>query len=979
MCLVEHADCNSLCSLSESGCLDPALAEEDGGQQDDSNDQFVPQDVIENAEEYWQQGDDDDNESVFQAAEDANEDEDEDVLDPEEEQIINNTKPAPPGITPLALGTLRNKISNILRHLSIAKIFPRPGLRRDVLKLCRYAARRMGLYPTGKLKKNLLSLQLIIIFLSELGGRVTSWLDNPQCQAGEPGRYLRWSMVTIIFCDYLDAGDPEFMLNVSSNSSKHAGRFGDLNFHVNTIATRKDLPKSQDPVFSMVALGTAQKVFPDEQLARLFTDRKFSLSLLRGHQPQFVFTVKDQFIDCPVFLHGRTPHRQPDKDVCRNPIRHRHASDQPTWGEHHQPMHTAHLTSALGIISCRLGLLKSITSRTFRTLYSFKNVLQGSIPAWRLANRMGHTSGNKRLSRMAYAPTYGPVDTRRTTAEGAHDMEFSGHVKDALDVNGTVMHLPDLEDVEPKLLQKAHSLLESFHAHLKVQQEGEHTDVPETIKDGIIDIFRLINSGVKLPSKEALAGLLALTSANMLPFTSVAQQHHPFDDDSVRCGSNANLLQWLLRGSSHLCPSCNESFHLDQMDNLDKKLVKAFEIFNACLKDKHKQFCCFVCSKYFPLDDTDHALECFQKHYDAVSSHNLDFDNICVLLTSSFQQWKKATFFVYPVASCIDQDWHTRPDADAKTHLYSTGIINWSSIKHSPETGGGKFMVSLGYMEFVGHLGSHFFETTIVEANDTKKFESSIQLPLTLDEKTIVCPVRCCHHHWNQGSAGKITFVSHLVNDHKFPILDTGDDNIVEAISTNDKHKLLRLLPYIRPSMTLMTDVEVEHPNPQFDGFYAQQSYGALRKKVNEGYKAAYHSRKAPPALQSKKRKEYRQKRKDFLDEKVVEARHVKNNAKKMERYYVRKASMTEEEKTAKRIKEADPKIKKRKSEATKRYNAKKKAARDQAESSSVDLVEPTCNGTRTEIRTIGSGKGAQGKPDLAVSDGKTIIIRRSR
>ncbi|KAJ1035275.1 hypothetical protein NDA13_000695 [Ustilago tritici] len=744
----------------------------------------------------------------------------------------------------------------------------------------------MGLYPTGKLKKvwisddtvaairagiwnsvahdispagarsvqNLLSLQLIIIFLSELGGRVTFWLDNPQRQAGESGRYLGWGMVTIIFCGYSDAGDPEFMLNVSSNSSKHAGRFGDLNFHVNTIATRKDLPKSQDPVFSMVALGTAQKVFPDE-LARLFTDRKFGLSLLRGRRPQFVFTVKDQFIDCPVFLHGRTPHRQPDKDVCRNPIRHRHASDQPARGEHHQPMHTAHLTSALGIISRRLGLLKSITSRTFRTSYAFKNVLQGSIPAWRLANRMGHTSGNKRLSRMTYAPTYGPVDTRRTTAEGAPDMAFSDHVKDALDVNGTVMHLPDLEDVEPKLLQKAHSLLESFHAHLEVQQEGERTDVPETIKDGIIDIFRLINSGVKLPFKDALAGLLALTSANMLPFTSVAQQHHPFDDDSVRRGSNANLLQWLLRGASHLCPSCNESFHLDQMDNSDGKLAKDFKIFDAY--------------------------------------------------------------------------------AEAKTQLYGTGIINRNSIKHSPETGGGKFMVSLGYMEFVGHLGSHFFETTIVEANDTKKFESSIRLPLTLDEKTIVCPVRCCHRHWNQGSAGKIAFVSHLVNDHKFPILHTGDDNIVEAISTNDEHKLLRLLPYIPPSMTLMTDVEVEHPNPQFDGFYAQQSYAALRKKANEGYKAVYHSRKAPPALRSKKRKEYRQRRKDFLDEKVVEARRVKKNAKKMERYYVRKASMTEEEKTAKRIKEAVPKIKKRKSEATKRYNAKKKAARDQAESSS--------------------------------------------
>ena len=176
--------CNSLCSLSESGCLDPALAEEDGGQQDDSNDQFVPQAVIENAEEYWQQGDDDDDESVFQAAEDANEDED--VLDPEEEQIINNTKPAPPGITPLALGTLRNKISNILRHLSIAKIFPRPGLRRDVLKLCRYAARRMGLYPTGKLKKVWISDDTVAAVRAGIWNSVAHDISPGLCRTCSP-------------------------------------------------------------------------------------------------------------------------------------------------------------------------------------------------------------------------------------------------------------------------------------------------------------------------------------------------------------------------------------------------------------------------------------------------------------------------------------------------------------------------------------------------------------------------------------------------------------------------------------------------------------------------------------------------------------------------------------------------------------------------------------------------------------------------
>ncbi|KAJ1033556.1 hypothetical protein NDA13_001544 [Ustilago tritici] len=292
----------------------------------------------------------------------------------------------------------------------------------------------------------------------------------------------------------------------------------------------------------------------------------------------------------------------------------------------------------------------------FCTSYAFKNVLQGRLPAWRLSSCMGHTSSNKRLCQMTYAPTYGPVDTRRTNAGGAPNMAFSDHVKDALDVNGTIMHLPDLEDVDPELLQKARSLLESFHACLKLQQEGECTDVPEMIKDGIINTFHLINSGVKLPFKDALADLLALTSANMLLFMSVAQQHHPFDNDSVRCGYDANLLQWLLRGASHLCPSCNKTFHLDQIKNSDRKLVNFFKIFNTCLKDKHKWFCCFVCSKYFPLDNTNHALECVQKHYDAMSSHNLDFNNTCMQFTNSFQQWKKATFFVCPVASCIDQD-----------------------------------------------------------------------------------------------------------------------------------------------------------------------------------------------------------------------------------------------------------------------------------------------------------------------------------
>ncbi|SAM79928.1 uncharacterized protein UBRO_20571 [Ustilago bromivora] len=141
--------------------------------------------------------------------------------------------------------------------------------------------------------------------------------------------------------------------------------------------------------------------------------------------------------------------------------------------------------------------------------------------------------------------------------------------------------------------------------------------------------------------------------------------------------------------------------------------------------------------------------------------------------------------------------------------------------------------------------------------------------------------------------------------------------------------------------------MEVEHPDPQFDGFYVHQSYDALHLRANEGYKLVKHSAKAPPALWSKKREEYMQRYKESLDEKVAEAKCVKNNAKNLEHYYARKASMTVEEKMAKRSKEAvmarewlerfkdDPDFKKRKSMADKRYRVKKKAARDQAKLSS--------------------------------------------
>ncbi|SOV09076.1 uncharacterized protein UDID_18255 [Ustilago sp. UG-2017a] len=275
----------------------------------------------------------------------------------------------------------------------------------------------------------------------------------------------------------------------------------------------------------------------------------------------------------------------------------------------------------------------------------------------------------------------------------------------------------------------------------------------------------------------------------MLSFISVAQQPHQFNNGSARHGSDASLLQWLLCGASHFCPSCNKTFHSDQMD----------------------------------------APKCFQKHYNAMSFHNLDFDNICM------------------------------PEADAKTYLYSTGVINQTSKKKDgPEMGGGKLMM------------------TIVEANNTKKFASSIWLPLTLDKK--------------QSSVLSVVVTTIRTKVQPFPILHAGDDSVIKAVSTNNKYKLSQLLPYIPLSMKAMGDVEIEHLDPQFNGCYAQQNYNTLCMKAKKGYKV----RKGRSTLQGCR---------EFLDEEVAKAMCVENNGKNMEHCYAWNASM--EEKMAKRSKDA--------------------------------------------------------------------------
>jgi len=132
----------------------------------------------------------------------------------------------------------------------------------------------------------------MIMLLDKSGGQVTSWVDTTAQKHGEMGHYLHWGIVEITFCDYSDTGSPEFLLITSSNLSKLAGRYGDQYFHANTMATRKDEPKSQDPVFPFVALAILQQAFPDK-LKQVFTDQAFGLSLLKKHKFKFIFTAKE--------------------------------------------------------------------------------------------------------------------------------------------------------------------------------------------------------------------------------------------------------------------------------------------------------------------------------------------------------------------------------------------------------------------------------------------------------------------------------------------------------------------------------------------------------------------------------------------------------------------------------------------------------------------------------------------------------------
>ncbi len=138
-------------------------------------------------------------------------------------------------------------------------------------------------------------------------------------------------------------------------------------------------------------------------------------------------------------------------------------------------------------------------------------------------------------------------------------------------------------------------------------------------------------------------------------------------------------MDWILSDASHLCPSCHKSFPADKIAN-PRDPADVFAVYNECLRDKHKQYCCFVCSNLFPLSDTEHVVKCFQQLFDARSARSPDFKNVCVTYTGIFQQWKQAMFIVCSVASCVDTAWK---DDNAYSSMAGTAAITCLIMKKS--------------------------------------------------------------------------------------------------------------------------------------------------------------------------------------------------------------------------------------------------------------------------------------------------------
>lgn len=162
-------------------------------------------------------GSDEENEGDYLEEEANDAEEGEEELDAEEMRLVDSSPAAPL----LASQTIKHRLDNILRWLTVLKIDLRLHLRKDTFKIIRYLARRKHIYPTGVRKKqwvstdtvaamragvwtvaandvssgarsvpSLLFLHAIIMFLDKFGDRVTSWTDRVPCKQGVEGRYL---------------------------------------------------------------------------------------------------------------------------------------------------------------------------------------------------------------------------------------------------------------------------------------------------------------------------------------------------------------------------------------------------------------------------------------------------------------------------------------------------------------------------------------------------------------------------------------------------------------------------------------------------------------------------------------------------------------------------------------------------------------------------------------------------------------------
>ncbi|ETS60451.1 hypothetical protein PaG_05291 [Moesziomyces aphidis] len=172
---------------------------------------------------------------------------------------------------------------------------------------------------------------------------------------------------------------------------------------------------------------------------------------------------------------------------------------------------------------------------------------------------------------------------------------------------------------------------------------------------------------------------------------------------------------------------------------------------------------------------------------------------------------------------------------------------------------------------------------------------------------------------------------SYLVNVHQFPILLRSDGSVLKDVDRGALPKLGRLLPYLSETLGGVADVDVQRPEPGFDGFYVWQSYDMLCMQAKQGYKSKQHSSKVSPAKRKKHRLDYsKQARTKRTDEQKAAdaARQGRNYHRRManEPADIREARLKKQLKYAPAYQVSrrdDPEFKRRKSENGRRYSKK--------------------------------------------------------